>query len=142
VLAVKIIKLVRPQILRLDKLGVAAQARELRRNMTFAEALLWERLRRNQLGIKFRRQQIIEGFVADFYGESARLVIEVDGGVHDTPEQKSIDERRRNVFKSRGLREIRFSNIQIETALEAVILWIKSLLSFKEGPAGGHLVWL
>ena len=54
----------------------------MRQNMTAAERMLWERLRRNQVGgLRFRRQQIIESFIADFYCHTARLVIEADGGV-------------------------------------------------------------
>jgi hypothetical protein len=75
---------------------------------------LWARLRgKNLLGIKFRRQQIIEGFIADFYCEAAKLAIEIDGGIHSTQEQKALDEHRRKVFEARGLRELRFSNTQI-----------------------------
>lgn len=112
---------------RLSK-GKLKQARALRRGMTSAEKTLWERLRRKQLGVKFRRQQIIQGFIADFYCEAARLVIEVDGSVHDTPEQKEIDEQRRMVFENRGLQEIRFSNKQIESDLEDVVDKIRLIL--------------
>jgi very-short-patch-repair endonuclease len=111
--------------------GKLRQARELRGNMTAAEALLWERLRRNQLGVKFRRQQIIEGFITDFYCEAARLIIEVDGAVHENAERKAVDEHRRNVFRKRGLRELRFSNSQVETELEAVISRIKASVSLR-----------
>jgi len=76
------------------------QARELRKNMTAAESVLWEHLRRKSLhGFKFRRQQVIEGFVADFFCEKAKLVVEVDGGVHETEMQKKIDEHRRAVLR-------------------------------------------
>ena len=112
---------------RLSK-GKLQQAQALRRRMTPAEKVLWERLRRKQLGVKFRRQQIIQGFIADFYCEAARVVIEVDGSVHDTTQQKKIDEQRRMVFESRGLQEIRFSNKQIESDIENVINKIKSTL--------------
>ena len=111
--------------------GKLRQARTLRRNMTPAEKVLWENLRRNQLGVKFRRQQIIQGFIADFYCDSAKLVIEVDGSVHGTPEQKIIDKQRRTVFENRGLREIRFVNSQIESDLENVINMIKSMFPSK-----------
>ncbi len=60
-----------------------AFARRMRRAITAAEARLWERLRNNQLaGLHFRRQQIIDGFIADFYCRAARLVVECDGAVH------------------------------------------------------------
>ena len=67
------------------------RAKELRRNMTPAEKILWHELRANKLGVHFRRQQIIAGFIVDFYCHKAGLVIEVDGDIHDF--QKEEDER-------------------------------------------------
>jgi very-short-patch-repair endonuclease len=59
------------------------RSRELRHEMTLAECKLWERLRANRLeGFHFRRQQIIEPYIVDFYCHQAALVIEVDGGIH------------------------------------------------------------
>lgn len=90
------------------------QARDLRQVMTASEKKLWELVRRKQmLGLKFGRQQVIDGFVADFYCHQAKLVIEVDGGIHDIPEQQKRDDHRRNVFALRGLEEIRFKNEEI-----------------------------
>jgi very-short-patch-repair endonuclease len=108
-----------------DKLSFA---KAFRRNMTDSENLRWQKLRKGQLGVKFRRQQIIEGFVVDFYCESAKLVIEVDGPIHNTEEQKADDEHRRNVFQNRGLREIRFSNNQVDNDIVEVINIIKQYL--------------
>ena len=102
------------------------QARELRRKMTEAESVLWEYLRRKSLqGLKFRRQQIIEGFIADFFCEKAKLVVEVDGGIHETEEQKKIDEQRRAVFEARGLIEIRIKNEVVLTNIEQALRTIK-----------------
>lgn len=78
------------------------RARELRREMTLAEKILWEELRANKLGAHFRRQQIIQGFIIDFYCHQAALVIEVDGDIHDL--QKEEDERREKVLSEMGLR--------------------------------------
>ncbi len=65
------------------QLAKVERARQLRREPTREEALLWERLRRNQLdGLHFRRQQIIDGFIVDFYCHAAGLVVEVDGPIH------------------------------------------------------------
>lgn len=102
-------------------------ARGLRRDMTQAEAILWEHLRDRRLaGFKFRRQQIIEGFVADFFCNYAKLNVEVDGGVHDTPKQKLIDAHRRKVFADRGLKEIRFRNEEVLGNIENVLLRIEA----------------
>jgi len=92
-------------------MGKKMQARDLRTHATPAEKLLWELLRNRQVaGHKFRRQQIIDGFIADFFCEDAKLVIELDGGIHDDSEQKKIDIHRENVFKLRGLATLRIPN--------------------------------
>ena len=122
-------------VIRLQRLsdGKLRQARALRANMTEAETILWERLRRKGiLNVKFRRQQVIEGFIVDFYCESVKLVIEVDGSVHDTENQKVIDEHRRKVFQARGLKELRFANQTIVTDMETVIQMIKMTIEGKD----------
>ena len=87
------------------------QSRSLRKKSTPAEQLVWDRLRNRKLNnIKFRRQQIIEGFIADFYCESAKLVVEVDGGIHNTLKQKKIDVHRDAVFRARGIHVLRITN--------------------------------
>jgi very-short-patch-repair endonuclease len=102
--------------------GKLRQARALRRKMTPAEKVLWERVRRKQiLDTKFRRQQIVDGFVADFYCHQAALVVEVDGSIHDSPEQKARDKHRRKVFEGRGLKEIRFRNEEVLGDIEQVV---------------------
>jgi len=64
------------------------RAKELRRDMTPAEKILWGKLRGNKLGVHFRRQQIIAGFIVDFYCHKAALVIEVDGDIHDLQQEE------------------------------------------------------
>jgi very-short-patch-repair endonuclease len=61
------------------------RAKELRREMTAAEKILWQEIRTNKLAVHFRRQQIIKGFIVDFYCHTAGLVIEVDGDIHHLP---------------------------------------------------------
>jgi very-short-patch-repair endonuclease len=95
------------------------RAKELRREMTPAEKILWEELRANKLGVHFRRQQIIQGFIVDFYCHRAGLVIEVDGDVHDL--QKEEDERREKVLTEMGLRIVRFGNDEVVRDLSAVV---------------------
>ena len=64
--------------------GKVILARAMRANMTPTETVLWGCLRGNRLaGLKFRRQQIIDGFIADFYCHAAALVVEVDGPIHN-----------------------------------------------------------
>jgi very-short-patch-repair endonuclease len=96
------------------------RAKDLRRDMTAEERLLWSRLRANQVsGHHFRRQQIIDGFIVDFYCHSASLVIEVDGGVHQN--QTAYDAERDTVLASRGLTIIRVTNDEVRRALAGVV---------------------
>jgi very-short-patch-repair endonuclease len=72
---------------------------------------VWEELRANKLGVHFRRQQVIQGFIVDFHCHRVELVIEVDGDVHDL--QKEEDERRERVLSEMGLRVVRFGNDEV-----------------------------
>ena len=101
------------------------QAKALRRHMTPAEKRLWSALRRNQLdGFHFRRQQIIDGFIVDFYCHAAGLVVEVDGPVHEG--QKEYDAERDRVLAARGLRILRFRNQEVMNDLEGVLACIRA----------------
>ena len=95
--------------------------------MTPAEKILWEELRANKLGVHFRRQQVIQGFIVDFYCHKAGLVIEVDGDVHDL--QKEEDERREKVLSALGLRIVRFGNDEVMRGLSVVIDKIEAIIS-------------
>jgi len=95
------------------------RAKELRRDMTPAEKILWQELRANKLGVHFRRQQVIAGFIVDFYCHKAALVIEVDGDIHDL--QQEEDARREKVLREMGLRVVRFRNEEVMKDLSAVV---------------------
>ena len=100
--------------------AVRQQARQLRREMTPAEKLLWERLRDRRLhGLKFRRQHPYGPFVADFYCAEHRLVVELDGSIHATT--ADYDQARTRQLEAFGCRVLRFSNALVETALEEVL---------------------
>jgi len=101
------------------------RARELRREMTSSEKLLWQELRSNKLGVHFRRQQIIAGFIVDFYCHKAALVVEVDGEIHDL--QQEEDARREKVLSEMGLKIVRFRNEEILNNLPIVVKRIKEL---------------
>jgi very-short-patch-repair endonuclease len=103
------------------------RAKELRRKMTPAEKMLWKEISANKLGVHFRRQQIIAGFIVDFYCHQAGLVIEVDGDIHDL--QHEEDARREKVLTDIGLRMIRFRNDEISKDLFAVVDSIRALIS-------------
>ena len=88
-------------------------ARELRAQMTKCEAKLWLELRRKQFaGLRFRRQQPVGPYVADFYCAAAKLIVELDGDQHYSPEQRGYDERRTRFLAARGYRVLRFSNVE------------------------------
>ena len=106
--------------------GKLHRARELRRDMTSAENILWQELRANKLGIHFRRQQVIAGFIVDFYCHKSALVVEVDGDIHDL--QKDDDARRENVLREMGLRIVRFKNDEVLKKLPLVLQKINELL--------------
>ena len=103
------------------------RAKELRHDMTPAEKLLWQELRGNKLGVHFRRQQIIAGFIVDFYCHRAALVIEVDGDVHDL--QKEEDARREKVLLEMGLKVVRFKNDEVVRELPEVVEKIKDFVA-------------
>ena len=96
------------------------RAKERRGSPTPAEHKLWQRLRANRLqGFHFRRQQVIEPYIVDFYCHKAQLVIEVDGGIH--LEQEDYDRQREVDLQGRGLRVIRFTNREVMNDLDTVL---------------------
>lgn len=104
------------------------RARELRKNQTTAEQILWEKLRGKRInGIRFRRQHPISNFIVDFYCHQKKLIIEVDGGIHRDKNVNEKDECRTIELEKLGLTVIRFTNEEIETNIGEVICKIKSL---------------
>ena len=99
------------------------RAKELRREMTPAEKLLWQEVRAKKLGVHFRRQQIIQGFIVDIYCHKSALVVEVDGDIHDL--QQDEDARREKALSELGLRIVRFGNDEVVKNLSAVVGKIK-----------------
>jgi very-short-patch-repair endonuclease len=96
------------------------RSKELRSEMTPSEKTLWACLRANRLqGFKFRRQQIIEGFIVDFYCHAAALIVEADGAIHD--QQKPADLERERILAGKGFQLLRFTNDEIKTNLKAVL---------------------
>jgi len=98
------------------------KAKMLRKNMTKAEEILWNQLRRKKLlGLRFRPQHPIDIFIADFYCHTVKLVIEVDGGIHKSSEQKEYDLGREGELENWGIRVIRFTNGEIENNIKQVL---------------------
>ncbi len=94
-------------------------ARVLRRNMTDQEKHLWYDFLQHY-PLKIYKQRIIDNFIADFYCHQARLVIELDGSQHYTPEGKSYDQERTYVLEKYGLYVLRCSNKDVEDKFEGV----------------------
>ena len=106
-------------------------AREMRRKMTPAEAILWNSLRRNQLdGYHFRRQQVVDGFIADFFCYKVNLIVEVDGVVHE--DQIEYDEARDLIISSGELRILRISNDLIRRQLTEALNLIRAELHISD----------
>ena len=105
------------------------RARTLRRNMTPAEKALWQELRGNKMGPRFRRQQVIAGFIVDFYCHSTGLVIELDGDIHR--EQQEYDAGRDKILGDMGLHVVRFSNDDVLINLPRVLSQVNGLLGLK-----------
>lgn len=97
-----------------------AYARAMRRHPTESERLLWSRLRSNRLGVKFRHQAIILGWIADFWCPKLRLVVEVDGRGHAARAQRERDVVRCNAMAARGILTIRFWNEEVTSDLDDV----------------------
>ncbi|MBE9144309.1 endonuclease domain-containing protein [Planktothrix mougeotii] len=105
------------------------RSKQLRQEMTPEEKILWEQLRRNNLnGLHFRRQQIIDGFIVDFYCHQAQLVIEVDGEIHE--QQVESDQERDAILAARGLKIIRIKNQEIRQNLQGVLQQIIVFCNF------------
>ncbi|HEY9771916.1 MAG TPA: endonuclease domain-containing protein [Coleofasciculaceae cyanobacterium] len=99
-------------------------ARRLRKNLTPAEAYLWSALRNKQLeGLRFRCQHPVGNFILDFYCAACKLVVEVDGEIHD--QQIDYDRARTNKLAEYGYRVLRFSNEQVLNNLPQVIAEIR-----------------
>jgi very-short-patch-repair endonuclease len=107
--------------------------KDLRNNLTSAEATLWKFLKGKQLeGRKFRRQFSVENYILDFYCPSEQLAIELDGAHHLTAAGQEYDTERTKVLNSHGITVIRFENKEVFEALEAVLNKIKG--SFGNSP--------
>ncbi|QJB43482.1 Eco57I restriction-modification methylase domain-containing protein [Dolichospermum flos-aquae] len=122
--------------LRLIPKTLLIRARELRQTQTPAEQVLWECLRDRRLcDAKFRRQHNIGRFIADFYCHSAKLVIELDGSVHNS--QVEQDQERDAWMRSQGITVLRFRNQEVFDDLERVLLRIAEILPSPPAPLPG-----
>ena len=105
-------------------------AKQLRKRNTKAEKLLWDELRgRKCNGLKFRRQHPILYYIADFYCHEERLIIEVDGEIHDQKDQMEYDNNRSAELERHGLHILRFTNYEVEYSIDKVLIKIIDFIS-------------
>jgi very-short-patch-repair endonuclease len=96
------------------------RAKELRQQQTTSEAYLWHNLRGNRLdGFHFRRQHVIDGFIVDFYCHQIRLVVEIDGPIHEF--QQEYDREREHILRQHGLHLIRFTDEEVMEDMDGVL---------------------
>jgi very-short-patch-repair endonuclease len=96
-------------------------AEVLRKSMTVAEKKIWERLSKNQLSVKIRRQHPLWKYIADYYCHELKLVIEIDGGIHLLKENKEYDVGREITLNEFGIEIIRFTNDEVINEIEHII---------------------
>lgn len=108
------------------------RARQLRKNMTLSEVLLWNRLKGGQMrGLDFDRQRPLDEFIVDFYCKRLKLAIEIDGASHDGKEEK--DARRQKRLESYGVRFLRFRDDDVKRDVEGVVRRIENWVSENGG---------
>ena len=106
-----------------------AFSRNLRKNQTDVEKILWSKLRGKRFGgIKFRRQQLIGHYIVDFVSFERKLIIDLDGGQHNSDEEKYKDAQRTKWFHSQGFEVLRFWNSEIAGDLDGVLHVIHDFL--------------
>ena len=111
-----------------------AHARNLRRDSTSAEAIFWQAVRRTQIdGLKFRRQHVVGTFILDFYCPALRLIVEIDGAVHEQPNIAVRDALREDWLRNAGFRIIRFRNDEVLHDLPRVCARLRSVCASAKG---------
>lgn len=114
-------------------------AKENRKNPTEAESIIWDLIRNNQLGIKFRRQHVIDDYIADFVSLHYKLIIEIDGGYHFSNNQIVKDKERTEELLNKGFTIIRFTNDEVINSPNAILEAIKQetmeIIKKKEVPS-------
>jgi very-short-patch-repair endonuclease len=97
------------------------RAKAMRENMTQAEKAVWELLKsKNMLGLRFKPQHPINIFIADFYCHLLKLVIEIDGGIHKSVDQREYDISREAELEHWGIKVIRFTNEEVENNINKI----------------------
>jgi very-short-patch-repair endonuclease len=112
---------------RLHRSQLSAIATQLRHAPTFGEAALWQELRRAKLGVTFRRQVPLRGFIVDFYASRSKLIVEVDGGYH--VERATADAARDRELESHGFRVVRLAERLVVQRRDEAVARIRAALA-------------
>ena len=113
-----------------NKPHLKSHRKSLRKDLTIAEAFLWKQLKNSQFeGKKFRRQQSIGPYIVDFYCPEEKLVIELDGEVHNNIISSDYDDKRTEYMEANGIRVIRFENKQLFESFDMVMEAIRQALN-------------
>ncbi|MCA2721316.1 MAG: DUF559 domain-containing protein [Microcystis sp. M176S2] len=113
----------------------------MRKEATPAEAKLWQEIKGNQLGVKFRRQHPIGRYITDFYAREKGCIVEVDGDSHYRPDATVYDQERDTYLNSLGLNILRFNNQEIYHNLTGVLETIKAPLAAVEPSEDHYKEW-
>ncbi|MEQ9307866.1 MAG: endonuclease domain-containing protein [Balneolaceae bacterium] len=105
--------------------GLRNFARELRKNSTLGEILLWKEIRRRKLGVQFHRQVPVKDYIIDFYCHEVKLAIEVDGSSHNSSEQKEKDLIRDYNLEQLGITVIRIDDLDVKRNMDSVVRFLK-----------------
>ena len=114
-----------------NKKSEQEKRRLLRKNMTYCEKLVWTYLRKKQYGYRFLRQYSVDQFVIDFYCPRLKLALEIDGSVHEEPDNKEYDIKRQEFLETFGIKFLRLTNDEINgnpnKAFDKIEIMIKEL---------------
>jgi len=109
-----------------DRYYLSAIAQQLRHAPTFGEQALWYELRSAKLGVTFRRQVPLRGFIVDFYASTAKLIVEVDGGYHR--QRQLADARRDRILASHGFRVLRLADELVVKRRDEAVARVRAAL--------------
>jgi very-short-patch-repair endonuclease len=112
---------------RVDRSKIA-YAKQLRKNPTHSESIVWFELREKKLGVRFHRQRVMFGYIVDFWCPREKIVLEIDGPIHDS--QKELDNKRDEIFLKHGIKVLRFKNEDVLNNLSEVINKIENNFKF------------
>jgi very-short-patch-repair endonuclease len=113
-----------------------AYAKELRKNITFSEILLWKQIKGKALGIEFHRQVPMLNYIDDFYSHEIMLAIEIDGNSHDY--KQKYDDRRQYELEQYGVTFLRLTDADIKQQMFSVLLVLEDKIEMLRNKMEGH----